>query len=108
MRRHYKTRFPSANVPRWNKDVSTDPFLFDVPAHNDGIPGHVGCTMAQIYTGITIHFTKVYPMSSESQIPDTLRDFPLDPGEPNNIKSDCANAQQCNALKDIICHYYIR
>ena len=61
MRRHYKTRFPSANVPHRNKDVSTDPFLFDVPAHNDGIPGHVGCTMAQIYTGITIHFTKVYP-----------------------------------------------
>ena len=57
---------------------------------------------------ITSHFTKVYPMSSESQIPDTLRDVPLDPGEPNNIKSDCAKAQQCNALKDIICHYYIR
>ena len=57
---------------------------------------------------ITSHFTKVYPMSSESQILDTLRDVPLDPGEPNNIKSDCAKAQQCNALKDIICHYYIR
>jgi len=107
MRRHYKTRFPAANVSRWNEDVATDTFFSDVPAHDDGIPGHGGCTMAQIYTGITSHFTKVYPMSSESQIPDTLRDLLRDRGAPNNIKSDCAKSQQSHAFKDILRHYRI-
>ena len=37
---HYKTRFPAANVPHWNEDVATDTFFSDMPAHDDGIPGH--------------------------------------------------------------------
>ena len=52
MRRHYKTRFPAANISRWNEDVATDTFFSDTPAHDDGIPGHGGCTMAQIFTGL--------------------------------------------------------
>ena len=63
--------------------------------------------MAQINAGITSHFTKVYPMSSEFKIRDTLRDLFHDRGAPNNIKSDCAKAQQSNAFKDILCHYCI-
>jgi hypothetical protein len=107
MRRHYKTRFPAANVNRWNEDVATDTFFSDIPAHDDGISGHGGCTMAQLYTGITSHYTKVYPMTSESQFPDTLRDLLRDRGAPNNIKNDGAKAETSNAVKDILRHYKI-
>jgi hypothetical protein len=88
MRRHYKTRFPAANVNRWNEDVATDTFFSDIAAIDDGIPGHGGCTMAQLYTGITSHYTKVYPMSSKTQIPSTLQDLLHDRGAPSNIKRD--------------------
>ena len=107
MRRHYKTRFPAANVNRWNENVATDTFFSDVPAHDDGITGHGGCTMVQVYTGIKSHFTKVYPMSSESQIPDTLNDLIRDRGAPNNIKNDCAKAEISKAVHEILRHYKI-
>ena len=58
MRCHYKTRFPAANVPLWNEYVATDTSFSDIPAHDDSIPGHGGCTMVQIHTGITSHFQK--------------------------------------------------
>ena len=107
LRRHYKTRFPAANVNRWNEDVATDTFFSDVPAHDDGIPGHGGCTMVQLYTGTTSHYTKVYPMSSESQIPNTLQDLLRDRGAPNNIKSDCAKAAMSKVFSEILRHYRI-
>ena len=56
--RHFKSRFPAANVrcvPEW---YSTDTIFSDFPAANDGIPGHGGCTMAQLYGGINSHFLK--------------------------------------------------
>ena len=101
MRRHYKTRFPAANVPRWNEDVATDTLFSDIPAHDDGILWarrlHYGTVF---YSGITSHFTKVYPMSSESQIPDTLCDLLRD-------HSYCNKAQQSNAFNEILHHYRI-
>ena len=48
MRQHYKTRFPAANVPRWNETVATDTFFSDIPAHDDGIKSHGGTTMVQL------------------------------------------------------------
>ena len=65
---HYKTRFPAANGFRWNEDVATETFFSDITAHDDIIPGHGGCTMAQIYTGITS--TVCLPESSQ-QLPRT-------------------------------------
>ena len=107
MRRHYKTRFPAANVNRWNEDVATDTLFSDTPAADDGIMGHAGCTMAQLYTGLTSHYTKVYPMASESQIPSTLQDLIRDRGAPNNIKSDCAKAVLGKNFTEVLRHYCI-
>ena len=39
-RKHFKSRFPAANVRRLPEWVSTDTIFSDTPAHDDGIPGH--------------------------------------------------------------------
>ena len=75
MRRHFKTRFPAANVHRLNETVATDTFFSDVPAHNDGITGHSGATMVQIFTGLISHLTEAFPMHEKSSFPDTFKDF---------------------------------
>ena len=64
--------------------------------------------MAQLYTGLTSHYTKVYPMSSESQIPNTLQDLLRDRGAPHTIRSDCAKAMQSHTVQDILRHYNVR
>ena len=53
MRKHFKSRFPACNVHRWNESVATDTFFCDTPAHDDGILGHTGATMAQLSVGKT-------------------------------------------------------
>ena len=63
LKRHWKSRFPAANVPRWGEDVATDTFFSDVPAGDYGIKGHSGATMMQIYTR--------YRVSSGNEEPQT-------------------------------------
>ena len=72
MRKHFKSRVPAANVGRLNETVATDTFFSDVPAHDDGIAGHGGATMLQLYTGVKSRLTAGYPMQKESQMPGTL------------------------------------
>jgi hypothetical protein len=75
MRKHYKSRFPAANVDCLNEVVATDTFFSSTQAHDDGIVGHGGASMAQLYVGTTSHITAVFPMSSELQMSATLMDF---------------------------------
>ena len=49
LRKHFKTRFPAANISRLNEVVATDTFFSDTPAHDDGIMGHGGATMVQLF-----------------------------------------------------------
>jgi hypothetical protein len=49
MRKHFKTRFPEADVNRLDETVVTDTFFADTPAHDDGIVGHGGAMMVQLY-----------------------------------------------------------
>jgi len=102
MRRHVKSRFPAANVKRWNEEVSTDVFFSDTPAHDDGIPGHGGCTMAQLYVGNTSHYKCLYPIKSEKEFPETLRQLITDKGAPISLRSDYAKAQQSSVAKKIL------
>ena len=73
MRKHFKSRFPAANVRRLNEVVATDTFFATVPAYDDGIPGHSGITMLQLYVGVTSHYIAIYPMRAKSNMPNTLR-----------------------------------
>ena len=107
MKHHYKTRFPAANIPRWNEDVATDTFFCDTPAHDDGIPGHGGCTMLQLFTGTTSHLTEAFPMKSEKNIPQALAELLRKHGAPNNLKSDNAKAILGDATQEILRQYCI-
>eukprot|EP00977_Amphora_coffeiformis_P024430 scaffold15831_cov181-Amphora_coffeaeformis.AAC.1 len=73
-RKHFKSRFSAANVPRLNKWQATDTFFSDTPAADDGIPGHAGCTMMQLFYGMSSGHTSGYPMCSEKQVGEVYED----------------------------------
>jgi hypothetical protein len=107
MRRHYKSRFPGANVPRREETVATDTIFSDTPALDDGISGHGGCTMMQFFCGCTSEFTAAYPMSTETQVHSALQDFIRYYGAPRNLFSDNAKAQISKQVQDILRHFSI-
>jgi len=101
MQKHFETRFPAANVSRLDDVVATDTFFSDTPAHDDGILGHGGATMVQLYTGVKTQFTKAYPMTRESEMPGTFEDFIRQVGAPNALFSDNSKVQigkKCNEI----------
>ena len=108
MRKHFRSRFPGANVRRLPEWFATDTFIADVPAFDDGIPGHGGCTMAQVYGGLDSEFLSGHPMSSESSVPNTLRDFICDYGAMEGLKSDIAKSETSIVMKDIFRMYLIK
>jgi hypothetical protein len=65
---HYKSWTPALNRRRLQEKFATDTLFASTPALG-------GITCAQIYTGLTSHYTAVYGMTSESQGPETLEDF---------------------------------
>ena len=97
----------AANVDRLNEKVATDTLISNTPALDDGIMGHGGATMAQIYVGCSSQITEGYPMSSESQMHSTLMDFIRDHGAPNILFSDNAKAQIGAKVTEICRHYNI-
>jgi hypothetical protein len=101
LRKHFKSRFPAANVPRRNEIVATDTFFSDVPAHDDGILGHGGALMVQVYCGTTSLITALYPMCRESEMPSTLLDFIRQWGAPNGLFSDNAKVQIGKTVQSI-------
>jgi hypothetical protein len=75
LRKHFKSRFPAANVNRLNEVVATDTYFSDTPALDDGIMEHGGTTMVQLFCGCSSLLTAVYPMRHENNIAGTLEDF---------------------------------
>jgi hypothetical protein len=75
LRKHFKSRFPNANVSLLNVTVATNTFFFDVPALDDGIMGHGGTTMLQLYCGCNNQLTAVFPMKTEREMAGNLEDF---------------------------------
>ena len=100
-RRHFKSRFPAANVPRLTEWVATDTFFSDTAAHDDGVPGHGGCKMIQLYTGMTSEFIRIFPMKSEEQVAETLEELIRKVGAPKGLKSDNAKSEMSRKVKDI-------
>ena len=107
MRRHLKSRFPGANVPRRNENVATDTVFADTPALDDGLVGHGGVRMVQFFCGCTSEFVAIYPMSSESQVHMALQDFIRFYGAPKNLFSDNAKSQIGLKVQEILRHFTI-
>jgi Reverse transcriptase (RNA-dependent DNA polymerase) len=108
LRKHYKSRFPAANVSRLNKTVATDTFFFDIPAFDDGIMGHGGTTSMQLYCGCKSLLTAVYPMKTGDDMAGTLEDFIRHHGAPNALFSDNAKNQIGRAVQEILRMYAIK
>ena len=108
MHKHFCSRFPAANVRRLPEWYSTDMFISDVPAHDDGTSGHGGCRLAQIYGGLDSELLAGYPMSSETELPITLKDFIRDCGSMEGLKSDNAKSETSFKMKDLFRMYIIR
>jgi hypothetical protein len=100
--RNFKCRFPAANVSRLNEVVATDTFFFDSPALDDGIMGHGGTTMLQLFCGVSSLLTAVFPMKTETDMAGTLEDFIQQHGAPNAFFSDNSNAQIGRAVQEIL------
>ena len=108
LRKHYKTRFPAANIPRLNETVATDTLFADIPAHDDGILGHGGSTMVQLYCGCTSHITAVFPMKTDHEMASTFEDFIRSYGAPNALFNDNAKSQIGKAVAEILRMYAIK
>jgi hypothetical protein len=93
LRKHFKSRFPAANVSRLNKIVAADTFFSDTLAADDGIFNHGGATMAQLFVGKSSQITSVFPMKRESQFAHTFEDFIRTHGAPDALLSNNACAQ---------------
>ena len=108
MCKHFWSRFPAANVCRLPEWYSTDTFISDVPTHDDGIPGHGGCHLSQVYGGLDSELLASYPMSSEGDLPTTLQDFIWDYGAMEGLKSDNVKSETSFKMKDLFCMYLIK
>ncbi len=106
-RKHFKSRFPAANVPRLNEWQATDTFFSDTPAADDGIPGHGGSTMLQVFVGLDSAHTAGYPMKSEKQVPEAIEEQIRKVGTPIGLMSDNAKSEMHGRAKDLLRMYEI-
>ena len=82
--------------------MATDMFFDDTLAMDDGVPGHGGCTMMQIFHGLTSGTAHGHPMKSEKQVGQAFEDHICKVGAPIGLKSDDAKLELHGRTKDIL------
>ena len=92
---------------RLNETVATDTFFSDVAAADDGLLGHGGCKIAQLYVGKDSLYTKVYPLRSETEMPESLEDFIRDVGAPLVLMSDNSKIQTGKQVLQLLRMFHI-
>ena len=102
LRKHFKSRFPAANVPRRAEAVATDTIISDVPAHGQGF------NQAQLYVGRKTLVTDAYPLRSQAEIPRTLEDNIKERGAMETLISNGAKAANSNRAMDLLRLYHIK
>ena len=107
MRRHIKSRFPAANINHLPDTVSYDTLFSDTPAMDDGIPGHGGCTMMQIFYAKPSQLVYRVPLTAKRNVPDAVKDFICKFGAPTAFLSDSATKNKSGDIEDIKRHYNI-
>jgi hypothetical protein len=87
---------------------NSDTYFSDTPALDDGIMGHGGNKMAQLFCGCSSLLTAVYPMRRENNIAGTLIDFIRFYGAPTAFFGDNAKSQIGRAVQEILHMYAIK
>ena len=82
--------------------------LYDFPTLDDGIPGHGGCTMIQMFGGLDSELLHGVPMKTESEVPDTILDFIRHYGAMEGLISDNTKSETSFAVRDIRRLYTIK
>ena len=88
---------PAANVHQLNEDYATDTLFMDIPACDDGVGGHAGCSMVQLSMGLDSEHTAIYPMGTKAEYHHVLEEFIHDHGTMHCLHSD-------NACKELSAH----
>ena len=101
LRRHFKSRFPQANVNRLRENFATDTFF----SSSTGINGE---TMVQLFAGTKSQLVVPYGMSQESEGVSKLEDFIKDWGAPDGMIRDNSKMQNSEAWKKIERLYQIK
>ena len=107
-RKHFRSRFPAANVSRVNEWYATDTFFSETAALDDGWTGHGGCTMLQLFAGMTSSYLFGVPMRTEKDVPSSLEELIRKVGAPIGLFSDNAKSELSRAVKDILRMYCIK
>ena len=102
MWKHFKSCFPGANVPHLPEWYSFDTMFYDVPALDEGVPGHGGCTMIQMFRRLDSKLLHSVPMKNESKVPDSILDFICHYGTMEGLMSDNAKSETSFAIRDIL------
>ena len=69
---------------------------------DDGVPGHGGCMMMQIFCGLTNGTIHGYLMKSEKQVGQAFKDHICKVGAPVSLKSNNAKLDLHGRTKDIL------
>ena len=99
MRRHIKSRFPAANINHLPDMVSYDTLFLDMPALDDGIPGHGGCTIMQIFYAKPSQLVYGILLSAKRNVPDAVKDFICKFGAPTGFLSNSTTENKSGILK---------
>ena len=100
MRKHFKSRFPSFNIPYGNQAVATDTIFPDTPTIDSGV------SMAQIFVGKDSLVSDVYPMHSSKLFVNTLEDKIRFSRAMSKLISDYAHVEISSKVKDILRMYH--
>jgi hypothetical protein len=102
IKRHFKSRFPGANVERINETVCTDTAFIETDGQSDGIAGHGGAIGFQLFVGDESRHLAVYPVRTDGDFPAVLGEYIRTHDAPRRLFSDNAKAQQSAKVKAIL------
>ena len=94
MKRHFKPRFPGANVKRTNETVATDTLQWHgEDAQTDvGILGYAGATAVQLFVGLESKHIFAYPCQTDASMNKAIEEYIRKIGAPEKLRGDGAKA----------------
>jgi hypothetical protein len=108
IKRHFKSRFPGANVERVKETVSTDTAYMEFRGTANGITGHGGALGFQLFVGNESKHLAVYPVKTDGEFPRCLGEYTRTHGAANKMFCDNAKAQTSEEVKEFYRNFAIK